>query len=290
MYTNGIVKVEGGIDWITVTGDRPNSWDCVSGMAMTLWEQQTNAGYKNSYVTRHGFSLSCVSGIQFGKSKGGWMIVLTGELARSYWRPFAAYGKNVTRLDLQSTIYYENDAQSQIKAIHRKAYDEGDKRQREKMTLIDNPKKGDTLYYGSRSSPQFGRVYDKYREQKKHPAYLHAIRYEVEYKKPISGQIVQWLLDKDPQDDVIVSRVLNWFTSRGISVPEICTNPDDAIQYPQKETPIEKKLQWLRKSVRPVYRQLVAAGFQIEADGSLGVSDDAITLQPIERGQENGNG
>ena len=99
----------------------------------------------------------------------------------------------------------------------------------------------------------------------------------------MSGEVCRWLLEKDPGTEQIAARVLNWFSDRSINVPDICTKMESAIQYPPKETNIDKKIAWLRKTVRPVYRQLVALGFQIEADGSIGVSDDAITVQPIEK-------
>jgi replication initiation factor len=281
--TNSILKVESGVDWITLTGERQNSWEVVLGMAQTLWEQQTKAGHKAFQSSRHGFAMSCIAGVQYGRSHSGWMIVLSGELANAYWMPFAAYAHNITRLDLQCTIWYAQDMGWTIKHLHTLAKRDGGKKTVKAMTLIDNGKKGDTLYYGSRTSAQFGRIYDKYREQKESPAFLNAVRYEVEYKKPLSGEVVRWLLKENPESERIASRVLSWFTDRGISVPEICTNRENAIQYPVEVTPIDKKIAWLRKTVRPVYRQLVALGFQIEADGSIGISDDAITVSPIEK-------
>jgi len=251
-------------------------------MAQSLWAEQLDRGEKAFQAKRHGFSMSCIAGVQYGKGKDGWMVVLSGELAKAYWMPFAAYAKNVTRLDLQTTIWYENDTEGQIEAIQEQAWLAGNKKTRNSMTLIKNAKKGDTLYYGSRSSAQFGRLYDKWRQQKYSPSFRNALRYEVEFKKPLSGAAVQWLLADLPDSEGISAKVLNWFSDRGISVPDICTNSNNAIQYPAEVTPIEKKLEWLQKTVRPVYRQLVARGFQIEADGSIGVSDDSITVEPIQ--------
>lgn len=281
--TNGIVKVESGVDWITLTGDKQASWEAVQGMAQTLWAEQVARGNKAFQTSRHGFALSCIAGVQYGKGKEGWMIVLSGELAQAYWMPFAAYAKNVSRVDLQTTIYYERDTAGMIEDIHKQAWLDGSKKTRNAMSIILNGKKGDTLYYGSRTSSQFGRIYDKWRQQKYSPTFKNAVRFEVEFKKPLSGEAVRWMLEEMPNAEQISAKVLNWFSDRGISAPQICTEANNAIQYPAKETPIDKKLDWLKKTVRPVYRQLVALGFQIEADGSIGVSDDAITIQPIEK-------
>lgn len=280
---NGIVKVESGVDWITLTGDKQSSWEAVQGMAQTLWAEQVGRGFKAFQTSRHGFALSCIAGVQYGKGKDGWMIVLSGELAQAYWMPFAAYARNVSRIDLQTTIFYEQDTLGMIEDIHKQAWLDGSKKTRNAMTIILNGQKGDTLYYGSRASAQFGRIYDKWRQQKYSPTFKQALRFEVEFKKPLSGQVVKWMLEEMPEAEQISAKVLNWFSDRGISCPQICTTANNAIQYPAKETPIDKKLEWLKKTVRPVYRQLVALGFQIEADGSIGVSDDAITIQPIEK-------
>lgn len=280
--TNRILRIESGVDWITVTGKGNRAWERVQGMAQALWSDETARGEKHRHESRHGFSMSCAGGVQYGSGKDGWMVVLTSGMARKHWMAFAAYGDKVTRIDLQATIWHENDTEGMIEAIHGKAWEEGNKATRNAMTIILNGKKGDTLYYGSRSTAQFGRIYDKWRQQKFSPPFKYALRYEVEFKKPLSGEVVRWMLDENPTDDQIAARVFQWFHNRQISVPQICTIPNDAIQYPQEVTPIERKLEWLRKTVRPVYRQLVALGFQIEADGSIGVSDDAITIQPIE--------
>lgn len=280
--TNSIIEIQGAIDWVTLTGTNFNAWEKVQDMALSIHGELENQGFKEYYQTRHGFRMKSITGIQFGKGYNGWMVVLTGGIAAKFWMPFAAYATNITRIDLQATIWYNSDCEEFIWGLWEKALADLPKRERDKMTLIDGGKRGDTLYFGSRASQQFGRVYDKQRQSGNDPNWQNAIRYEVEYKKPLSGEVMRWMLDKDPTQEEIVARVFDWFTARGIHVPEISTVPISAIQSPRKETPIENKLAWLRKTVRPVYRQLVMLGYQVDADGAIGTSDDAITLDKIE--------
>lgn len=287
---NGIMKIESGVDWLTVTGTSLSAWERVGGMALTLASEQIERGERPRQTRRHGYHITTVGQIEYGTGSQGWMVVLRGELAEKYWMPFSAYATNVTRVDLQSTVWMETYNADAIKEIFSKAQSLYTGSRPPNVTLIDNQRKGHTLYYGSRASAQFGRVYDKYAQQNKDASYLNAIRYEVEFKKPLAGEVMRWLLMKEPRVDEITARVFSWFADRNIETPLDLTIPDNAIQYPRKETPIEKKLEWLRKSVRPVYRQLVALGFQIEADGNIGVTDDAITVTKIESEVNNGSG
>ena len=275
---------------MTFTGDSVVKWEKVQAMASLLLEEQMERGGKLSHQSRHGFSLACCSGIQYGRSKAAWMVCLSSEVAHKYWLAFAAYAKNCTRVDLACTVWYKDDANERIPATYDACVKAGGKAAANRTTLIRNERKGHTIYVGSRASAQFGRLYDKWRQQNKSDHYRNALRFEVEYKKPLSGEVMRWLMLEERNSEQISAKVLNWFADRQVSTPEICTIPDNAIQYPRMETPIEKKLEWLRKTVKPVYRQLVAAGFQIEADGSIGLTDDLITYGDNQEAPQNVNG
>lgn len=278
-----------GIDWLTITGKTFSSWEKVQGMALSLWEDQAGRGNKHFYQSRHGFSMNCCGGVQYGKSKQGWMVVLQSDLANKFWMPFAAYATNITRVDLQATIFYENDPASTISDLYLEREENPKRKGETNTTLILGQDRGDTLYVGSRASAQFGRIYDKMRQSKMSSHYENALRFEVEFKKPMSGEVMRWLLTEDPTSEQICAKVLNWFALRGIEVPNICTSGDNAIQLPNKETPIESKLRWLRSTVRPVYRQLKLLDLQTMADDAIGVTDDIQTVSNTQGELDNGS-
>lgn len=85
-------------------------------------------------------------------------------------------------------------------------------------------------------------------------------------------------MDNIPDSDEMTSHIFSWFTARGINTPLNLTIADNAIQLARKETTIERKLEWLRKSVRPAYAQLKLLGWQTEADDALGVTDNLTTI------------
>lgn len=251
-------------------------------MAASLGGAELEIGERASYHARHGYRLTSIGRVEYGQGSQGWLVSLKGELARKFWLPFVAYAKNITRLDLQATVWYTEDQAGLMAELREGIRLSGQKSAYDKTTLIDNKAKGCTLYYGSRASSQFGRIYDKWRQQNKSDHYRNAVRFEVEYKKPLAQEIVTWLLRTDASEIDMAARVFGWFSERYISVPLDLTIRDNAIQFPQRETPIDKKLEWLQKTVRPVYRQLVALGYQIEADGSIGVTDNAISVTKLE--------
>lgn len=275
--TNRIVGMVSGVDWITVTGTDLGRWDKIQNLAYQLLEQGFLNGETIRKSSRHGFSLKGVAGVQYGSGAGGWMVSLSGDEARRHWMAFAVFAKNVTRLDLQVTVWYNSDQVDTIRNLHKEALRNASGKPKRNLTHIDNGKKGSTLYIGSRASSQFGRIYDKQRQQKNKLGFQNAIRFEVEYKKPLSKEVCRWLMLQERTPDEMAARVLDWFAARGIEVPQIGTSADNAIQVGKEPTPLENKLNWLRKTVRPVYRQLVALGYQVEADGSIGITDDLIT-------------
>lgn len=289
VMTNSILQVESAIDWLTITGSSNASWEKVSGMALSLWEDQAGRGNKHFHQSRHGFSMNCCGGVQYGQSRSGWMVVLQSALAAKFWMPFAAYAGNVTRVDLQVTIWYQEDPAGTISDLYLEREENPKRKGETNTTLILGQDRGDTLYVGSRSSAQFGRIYDKMRQSKNSSHYKNALRFEVEFKKPLSGEVMRWLLTNDPSSEQICAKVLNWFALRGIEVPNICTSGDNAIQLPSKETPIESKLNWLRKTVRPVYRQLKLLDLQTLADEAIGVTDDIQTVSQPRKELDNGS-
>jgi Replication initiation factor len=280
MKISGILGVEAGVDWITLTGQGFHAWERVKGMAETVLFEEAERGNKIQHFTRHGFSLSGCGGIQYGRSSGDWMVILSSERASKFWMPFAAYSNRCSRIDLQATIWYNSYNPTVVEEVYDRAMVDSEGDIARKITFIKNQRGGDTLYVGSRASAQFGRVYDKYAQQRKKKQWEFALRYEVEYKKPLSGETIKWLLKENPDSQQIASSVFTWFSTRGIHTPQITTNGENAIQFPERTSPLANKIEWLRRSVRPVYNQLRMAGFQTEADEALGVTENIqnITL------------
>lgn len=272
------IVVNCGVDWITCTGETMASKERVSKMAHALIDAGMESGQKLYHSNRNGYNIVNVEGIQFGQGNQGWMVCLSGQSARRYWMSFYAYAKNCTRLDVQTTIAYRMYTGREIRDIHAQAADNLGDAFEKHATLFLNIRKGDTLYYGARASSQMGRVYDKHKHTKGNSEFDKCIRFEVELKKPLASQWAAWLCENSPDDKGITDKVLGWFFDRGIEGPPVYTYSDNAIQMGGKETSIERKLSWLRTTVRSTYHQLRLLGYQTEADEALGVTTDILTM------------
>lgn len=271
-----------GVDWITLTGETLASKERVGQLAHNLIDQGMEEGQKLTHTSRNGYHITSVDGVQYGSGNQGWIVILSGQKARRYWMTFYAYARNCSRLDLQTTIAYRMYTGREIRDIQQRAMDELGPAFEKHTTLILNSAKGDTLYYGSRMSAQMGRIYDKGKQSKGRPEFDKCIRFEIELKKPQSGRWAAWLCEDAPTDEGITDRVLGWFSERGMEGPPVYTYSDSAIQMGRKETSIERKLSWLRTTVRSTYSQLRLLGFQTEADAALGVTEEIETVKPSE--------
>lgn len=146
-----------------------------------------------------------------------------------------------------------------------------------KYALIQSSDGGTTLYVGSRSSEEFGRVYDKGEEAALPYAPGHLWRYEIELKGDKAKQAVRSLMSlvgayKDKQT-AISATVYDWFDKR--SVPPLFRRAtvgglDLKVQVSDKTD--DERLIWLRKQVSPTVKELIMSGNRDVLD-ALGITE-----------------
>lgn len=263
-----------GIDYLTVT-----TYDKKTAMGWYRMYQE----YKELLAKEHGnpgekkwkalgYDGLSLEGIRMGgDGKEGVIVILSGETSKDLWKQFLPATGNVTRIDLAVTVTIGFE----FKDLARKYY-EGVGEQEEtnrSYSLIQNSKGGQTLYVGSRSSDQFGRVYDKgvqsgvYQEGFKW-------RYEVEYKKPRAQGVAKALSSFETQDaNKLIAEVHNWFDYRGIKPIFRSSGDGIRIQLEAKVTTDDKKLNWLRTQVKPSIEYLLSRGRGTEALVAIGLVD-----------------
>lgn len=254
------------VDWITAT-----TFDT----RISLYWQEIFASViaENSYVgtkpwSFHGYTGWHCPGAMFGYRSydEGAILIITSDRADKYWGYVARGEASVTRLDLAVTV--ELPAQViGLPMAHYSAAGEGGIR---KNTVITNKKGGQTFYIGSRSSIQYGRVYDKGAEQGKDPGWRY--RYEVVVKKGLTPNLVKSLIQANDNGRarLIQSFVWDWFDNREVT-PIFSRGYDKAIRLEAEvkiSTP-HKKLTWLRKQVRNTIDDLIDAGYSDEVIASL---------------------
>lgn len=267
------------VDWITVTTRE----DFIAHEWQEIYQGQRQQVKAQKLLTREKrWKIMSYEGVGFDGSirvgfseKLGWIVIASSSSAEVW--PFLIWPKSkVTRIDLAVT----QSLLIEVEEVPRRYYEalgEKDKATRN-YALIQNTKKGQTLYVGSRRSEKFGRLYDKGAESGEAlPGFRY--RWEVEYKKPSSDELARALNAlKERQAEVITAMVFEFFDLRG--VPPLFPKSGHAISLATKTrvTSLDRKLNWIRSQVRPSIGEIVMAGRSRELFKAFGipVSDEFL--------------
>lgn len=255
-------NLTGNVDWITATSNN----DRIGALWYSQYCNYKASLGKQGEVFERTFSNGFysglrVEGLQWGYSdRLGYILIASGQTAREMWQYMRPSKHKITRLDLCVDWLL-----TEPKTIAKDGYDhlmEFGPKIVEKFTYFTNGDGGDTLYLGSRQSPQYGRIYDKGIESG-HAPKGHLWRYEVEYKKPMSGYVAENLMmfQQSGLADTIAKMVISWFAERNVpSRPSIEMGTRVPIFVEERVTTADKKLAWLRGQVAPTVSRLIEAG------------------------------
>ena len=261
-YPVTIHQLQTGVDWITVTC-RTGDPQAQKFKDATWHAMQVQAHIQRDSIKPYrfrGYEGMRVEGLAWGKRPDSYLAIASGPTATQYWKLFMRHATNITRLDLQVTCALERPMidltqfyWSYLKNLPKTR----------KITLLQNNGSGTTLYVGSRTSDQFGRIYDKGIESGKTPGPGEIWRYEVEYKaeraKHTCNELFLRSCRRKPLSANIAKTVYNWYSAREI-LPIFGEPPDGdciALQLKAEETTYERKLNWLRTQVRPTVQSLI---------------------------------
>jgi len=229
-----------------------------------------------------GYSGYSIAGLRWGMRADGCIMMLSGQDAAVNWLPALALADNVTRIDLAATIFLK----SPVLDVARRAYawvltdPNICHTKKRRYSYVENSAGGQTCYIGSRSSDQFGRLYDKGCESSEEaitpPGWVW--RYEVEFKayraKKLAKQMEQTAKSEiETVADSIGALVHKWFRSRGIN-PLFATRIDQGgwmVELEARITDDEASLNWLTVQVRPSVERLMERGRSAEVFEALGI-------------------
>lgn len=264
------------LDYVTLTGKTEQSYTQPFIWAAEYTDAQRRAGSKEWRQNRHGFKMLNIGQIAYGRRDEEWMFVAWGAATRKTFYRVAPFASNCTRLDLQVTMWYDEYDGSEVAQMYWSTLKAEENGRPVGIVYIKSDPGGDSLYVGSRTSSQMGRIYDKWEQSKHDEEYKNCVRFEVEYKKPLSKVVCDLILDEDWGASQIYENVLGWFQKRGVPVDKFGTFRESAIQTPKEVTTPEKQLAWLERQVKPTYQQLVFRGYEQEAQEALGISPKII--------------
>jgi DNA relaxase NicK len=140
-----------------------------------------------------------------------------------------------------------------------------------RVHLDDGGDRGSTCSIGSRTSARFIRIYDKTREQVGR-CEENLWRWEVEYKKPLSLDVMQSILGNCLEEQYIAAQVYAELDRLGVTPPWESLERTGIARLPSRMTSVERNLNWLRTVVAPMLRRLDNGGYTEEYMSALGLT------------------
>lgn len=240
--------VNAGVDWMTATGRGRVARRQFDAVGESIIKDKTDAGVEVLPASVRDYSGYRVPGVFYGRRREDSIIVLTGAGAPPNWKRVAQSATNVSRLDLQVTVWTHGEQPALSRWYYQRVRRSKPKRGRPRSySLIQTHPHGDTLYVGKRTSDCFGRVYDYATAHSEAPPRT-LWRYEVEFKRDLALRHSNALLAHDAPGGYAESVVGAWYQTRDIYRTWCAgmSHHSDANAAERRET---DQLQWFRDSL-----------------------------------------
>ena len=212
-----------------------------------------------------------VGGLEYGHRADGAIVRLSGPTAKRWFRRFVYVATNVSRIDLQWTMVYEEEPHVVIETqfdLMRKLW--STKKRWPEPKLILGPNGGESIKSGNRQSDVFLRAYHRGARKGFEHAAGH-IRYEVEFKNGAARSIAQSLMPHRTASSRIEAQCLTRFRNRGCALP-ISDNVPHLYRCTRNPGDVHRSLEWLRGSVQSTVQRLVNLGYEAEVLDALGLN------------------
>jgi hypothetical protein len=208
--------VSAGVDWITCTATGKDARTRLESAADGLLHEEAARGVEITPGRIRDYVGWQAPGIFAGKRQSDSLVRLSASHALAHWQTVAREATNVSRLDLQVTVWTHGEQPALSRWYYQRVRRLPPQRGRPRsFSLIQTHPHGDTLYVGKRQSDCFGRVYDYATAHKKaEPRTLW--RYEVELKRHVATNHANSLLGERVHQSRVEQIVGSWFETRGI--------------------------------------------------------------------------
>lgn len=208
--------VSAGVDWITCTARGKDARKALESAADGLLHEEAGRGVEITPARLRDYVGWKAPGIISAKRRDDSICVLSASHALAHWQTVAQHATNVSRLDLQVTVWTHGEQPALSRWYYQRVrrLPAGRGRPRS-FSLIQTHPHGDTLYVGKRQSDCFGRVYDFATAHKK-AAPRTLWRYEVEYKRHLAAHHANSLLGERVHASRVESIVGQWYEARGV--------------------------------------------------------------------------
>jgi len=275
--------LECGVDWMTATAGKGARADAIAHRSREYALERSCEGYQLKPWAWNGYVGQVVDGCSWGRREDGVIVRLSGSMATRHWKSMLVFADNVSRLDVQVTVLDQEAVSNLALNVYRKAGEHPMVQSGMTTTkYTESTPTGSTCNVGSRSSDRYMRLYDKTAESGgEYPN--RSWRYEIEYKNRRAYKVASAILASRHEALACHERVCAAWKDYGIAVPGPCPTLGWRDAGVVHATDDQRRLEWVRKCIRPVIGRLVEAydaetvaaalGFTIYPNNSpLGVS------------------
>jgi len=269
--------LEAGCDYITVTAASSAARKDLVEFGKYLVRDAVRGGAKQTVCRTLGYKGESAPGVSWGQRDDSALLRTTSHKAAEHWNQIFDLGEHCTRFDVQITLRTEQTPHEIMSAVWKRnpGWTTGEGR-KSKVKKVVGPSGIESMFFGSRQSEKFFRIYDKGIESGDE-WYRMAVRWELEFKGDCSQSFADQLSRSENPDGSMVATVLG-FADRRLRIrpsagnlPECAGNEIICRQTSEPARGCNKELRWLYHSVRPCVERLIAAGQRKETLTALGL-------------------
>lgn len=268
--------IDAGVDWITATCKLgAKTRERFEHLGDALIEGEREAGVEIKPASLRDYRGLRASGIFAGRRSEDSIIVVSGSHAPPHWASIARLATNVSRLDLQATVWTHGEQPPLSRWYYARAVRQKPSRGRPRSySLVRTHPAGDTLYVGKRQSDYYGRVYDYATAHKKgEPRTLW--RFEIELKRQVAFAHSRTLLSSDTPRISAERLVHRWYSVKGLqpswSIQECL--PSEVVRFEEKS---RDTLEWMRTALSKTVASAIRRHGLTAVLDALGLSGSVI--------------
>lgn len=264
-----------GVDYLRVTADSEAGKKAI----LLAWAkgraQMERLGDRVRKGGMQGFTGESCGPLFYGRNDTHFMLQASGGKADELFPTLPWDSLHCTRIDVQITLQYDayDPAIAQTIGTRRaRGFLDHGRQPKPRQNLHIGYGRGDTLSIGSRSSPRYGRIYDKQQESKDE-RYARCWRFEVEYKDPVADKVVEFLRNSPSLDRAVAASVAGQMAEWGLALDLPVEPVLVAGSVGRREYDSDRAIKWLESQVRPTVERLLGTVDRASVLAALGLEE-----------------
>lgn len=264
--------ISAAVDYLTVTTRNTDYTEYLLGEGHRFMQQEIRNGATEEKSGFQGYAGRQAGAVFWGFRADGAILRVSGPAAQGVAELLDWERVKATRIDVQVTVALPEYDPGVALRLHQRNVErrrKGDARVPPSPLYNGREGEGDEYKIGVRSSPRYGRLYDKWKESGDE-AYRNAWRWECEFKKMVAPEVVATLASNGWSASACIAIVSTQFGAwhcapifRGDALAAKGSKG-------RRDADAERVLTWLARQVAPAIEKLRAAGYEDAALEALG--------------------